>query len=480
MSVSAVSLEGQRLPEFPDREPWIAPGCDLGWVTDRLARLSEGPAPRWWWRAFWISLLGSALLVALLAYQISVGVGVWGNNRPVMWGWDIINFVWWIGIGHAGTLISAMLFLLRQRWRTAVHRAAEAMTIFAVLCAAIYPAVHVGRVWFDWWLLPLPNSYGPVWPQFRSPLMWDLFALGTYFIVSVLFCYTGLIPDLAVLRDRARTKLGQWVYGLLAMGWTGSARQWSHYQKAYLLLAGLSTALVVSVHSIVALNFAASQLPGWHTTLFPPYFVVGAIVSGLGMVLTLLILLRRLAELDDVITLRHIDCLGKLTLAMCSLLGYAYGTELFMAWYSGNPFERFAVLHRATGPCAGAYWGMIGCCLVVPQLLWWPKVRRNPAMVWVIALLINVGMWLERYVIVVGVLERDFLPPNWSAYWPTWADVGTYVGTFGLFMTCFLLFMRFLPLVPIFEVKTTLPQADPQQPQGSPKLGGQTQCTPGT
>lgn len=462
MTLPTAQLSPQNGGGLPEAEPLVAPDKDWGWLTDQMVRLAQGPAPRWWKAALAVGLAGVGLLVAMLAYQISVGVGVWGNNRPVMWGWDVINFVWWIGLGHAGTLISAILFLLRQQWRASIHRAAEAMTIFAVVCAALYPAVHVGRVWFDWWLLPLPNAYGPVWPQFRSPLMWDLFALGTYFTVSVLFCYTGLIPDLALMRDQARTRLGQWVYGLLALGWTGSARQWHHYQKAYLVLAGLSTALVVSVHSIVALNFAATQLPGWHSTLFPPYFVVGAIFSGFGMVLTLLIPLRRLCRLEEVITLRHLDCMAKVTLAASLVLAYAYGTEAFMAWYGGNPYERYAVLQRAVGPMAWAYWTMIGCNVVAPQLFWCRRVRRRPAVVFGIGLLINVGMWLERFVVIVGSLERDFLPANWSGYRPTWADVCTYAGTLGLFLTCFLLFMRFLPLIPIFEVKSILPQADPR------------------
>lgn len=471
MAATPIQLGSQNGCNQRDAEPLVAPDKDLGWLTDQMARLAQGPGPRWWKVGLAVGLAGVGLLVAMLAYQISVGVGVWGNNRPVMWGWDVINFVWWIGLGHAGTLISAILLLLRQRWRASVHRAAEAMTMFAVVCAALYPVVHVGRVWFDWWLLPLPNPYGPVWPQFRSPLMWDLFALGTYFTVSVVFCYTGLIPDLALMRDRARTKLGQWAYGLVALGWTGSARQWNHYQKAYLILAGLSTALVVSVHSVVALNFAASQLPGWHSTLFPPYFVVGAIFSGFGMVLVLLIPLRRWCRLEDVITPRHIDCMGQVTLAASLVLAYAYGTEAFAAWYGGNPYERDAVLQRAVGPLAWAYWAMIGCNVVVPQLFWWRRLRRCPAVVFGVALLINVGMWLERFVIIVGSLERDFLPANWSVYRPTWVDVGTYAGTLGLFLTCFLLFMRFLPLIPIFEVKSILQQAGLHRP---PAAAGST------
>jgi molybdopterin-containing oxidoreductase family membrane subunit len=417
------------------------------------------------------SVCALLFLLAMLAYQISTGVGVWGNAHPVMWGWDIINFVWWIGIGHAGTLISAILFLLRQRWRTAVNRAAEAMTIFAVMCAGIYPALHVGRVWWDWWLFPIPNA-NVIWPQFRSPLMWDVFAVSTYFTVSLLFWYVGLVPDLAVMRDRAKTRIRQFGYGLFALGWTGSNRHWSNYEKAYLILAGLSTPLVLSVHSIVSLDFAVSQLPGWHTTIFPPYFVAGAIFSGFGMVLTLLIPLRKVCRLEDVITLRHIDVMCKVTLATGSIVGYAYGMEFFIAWYSGSPYERFAFINRALGPYAWGYWTMILCNVVVPQLFWFRRIRRQLVVVWILSILVNVGMWFERFVIIVISLHREFLPANWSYYRPSWVDIMTFVGTFGLFCTMFLLFMRFLPMIAISEVKGVTPQADPHHPLGGAKTGG--------
>src|SRR6185369_7111422 len=363
--------------------------------------------------------------------------------------------------------------------------AAEAMTIFAVMCAGIYPALHVGRVWFDWWLFPIPNSQS-IWPQFRSPLMWDVFAVSTYFTVSVLFWYMGLIPDLAVFRDRATTKVKQFFYGLGALGWTGSNRHWSNYEKAYLILAGLSTPLVLSVHSIVSLDFAVSQLPGWHTTIFPPYFVAGAIFSGFGMVLTLLIPLRKLLKLEDIITMRHIDVMCKVTLATGSIVGYAYGMELFIAWYSGNPNERFVFLenraadpfiiskifHCKPAPYWWAYWSMITCNVFVPQLFWFKKIRSSILVVFVMSILVNIGMWFERFVIVVTSLHRDFLPSNWDYFKPTWVDICTYLGTFGLFFTMFLLFIRFLPLIAIAEVKGVTPQADPHHPAGGAKPGG--------
>ena len=459
------------LPEVPpelQRVPLVANNHSFGWISDRVAAISEAKAPLWWWALFIPAFLCLCLLMFMLSYQISTGVGVWGNMHPVMWGWDIINFVWWIGIGHAGTLISAILFLLRQRWRTAVNRAAEAMTIFAVMCAGIYPALHVGRVWYDWWLFPIPNS-NSIWPQFRSPLMWDVFAVSTYFTVSVLFWYMGLIPDLAVMRDRAKTRIRQFLYGIGALGWTGSNRHWSNYEKAYLILAGLSTPLVLSVHSIVSLDFAVSQLPGWHTTIFPPYFVAGAIFSGFGMVLTLLIPLRSIFKLQDIITMRHIDVMCKVTLATGSIVGYAYGIEFFIAWYSGSPFERFAFINRAIGPYWWGYWTMISCNVIFPQLFWFKWFRQNLVVVFILSIVVNIGMWFERFVIIVISLHRDFLPANWGYYRPSPVDICTFIGTFGLFFTCFLLFIRFLPMIAISEVKGVTPQADPHHPAGGAK-----------
>ncbi len=458
-------------PRELEREPLVSNNRSLGWLSDRISGIVEGETPAWWWVAFGISVPTALLCFLMIGYLIATGVGVWGVNHPVAWGWAIVNFVWWIGIGHAGTLISAILFLLRQRWRTSINRAAEAMTIFAVMCAGIFPAIHVGRIWFAWWLFPLPNANGPVWPQFRSPLLWDVFAVSTYFTVSLLFWYMGLIPDLATIRDRAKTATRKFFYGLFSLGWTGSNRHWSHYEKAYLLLAGLSTPLVLSVHSIVSFDFAVSQLPGWHTTIFPPYFVAGAIFSGFGMVLTLLIPLRTLLKLEDVITVRHIELMGKVTLATGSIVGYAYGMEVFIAWYGGNPYEAYAFKNRAFGTYWWAYWIMISCNVLVPQFFWFKKIRTNMVWVFILSIFVNIGMWFERFVIVVTSLHRDFIPASWGHYTPTAVDVLTYIGTLGFFMSLFLLFVRFLPLVAISEVKGVTPQANPHHPLGNAKGG---------
>lgn len=476
MAANVVPIHGPHgaqvtIPEVPadlQRIPLVENQRGFGWISNRVSSLTEGKAPKWWWALFIPSLLLLCMLLFMLAYQISTGVGVWGNQHPVMWAWDIVNFVWWIGIGHAGTLISAILFLLRQKWRTAVNRAAEAMTIFAVMCAGIYPALHVGRAWYDWWLFPIPNT-NSIWPQFRSPLMWDVFAVSTYFTVSVLFWYMGLVPDLAVLRDRSTTKVRQFLYGLFALGWRGSNRHWSNYEKAYLLLAGLSTPLVLSVHSIVSLDFAVSQLPGWHTTIFPPYFVAGAVFSGFGMVLTLLIPLRSIFKLQEIITMRHIDIMCKVTLATGSIVGYAYAMEFFIAWYSGSPSERFHFINRALGPYWWGWMFMVGCNVLVPQVFWFKRLRQNLVFVFIISILVNVGMWFERFVIIIIGLHRDFLPSNWGYYTPSWVDICTFIGTFGLFLTMFLLFIRWLPMIAISEVKGIIPQADPHHPLGGAK-----------
>ena len=471
MAEVATQLKVPAPPPELARIPLVQNNRSFGWISDQVYAITEGKAPKWWWAAFIPSVCLLGLLGTMLIYQISTGVGVWGNHHPTMWGWDIINFVWWIGIGHAGTLISAILFLLRQKWRTAVNRASEAMTIFAVMCAGIYPAMHVGRVWFDWWLFPIPTYQG-LWPQFRSPLMWDVFAVSTYFTVSVLFWFVGLVPDLATMRDRAKNKIKQFVYGFFALGWTGSNRHWSNYEKAYLILAGLSTPLVLSVHSIVSLDFAVSQLPGWHTTIFPPYFVAGAVFSGFGMVLTLLIPLRSMCHLEDIITMRHIDVMCKVTLATGSIVGYAYGMEFFIAWYSGSPFERFAFINRAMGPYWWGYWLMVGCNVIVPQLFWFKKIRHSLVVVFILSIFVNIGMWFERFVIVVISLHRDFLPANWDYFKPTWVDICTFLGTFGLFFTMFLLFMRFLPMIAVSEVKGVTPQSDPHHPLAGGKIKG--------
>ena len=465
------SVEIAPPPREIEREPLVLNNRSLAWISDQIAGIIEGKTPRWWWVMMACSLPLMLMCFAMIGYLISTGVGVWGLNHPIAWGWAIVNFVFWIGIGHAGTLISAVLFLLRQKWRTSINRAAEAMTIFAVMCAGIFPGIHVGRIWFAWWLFPLPNANGPIWPQFRSPLLWDVFAVSTYFTVSFLFWYMGLIPDLATIRDRCKGFIRKFAYGLFSLGWTGSNRHWSNYEKAYLLLAGLSTPLVLSVHSIVSFDFAVSQLPGWHTTIFPPYFVAGAIFSGFGMVLTLMIPLRSIFKLEDLLTIRHIELMCKVTLATGTIVGYAYGMEFFIAWYGGNPYEAYAFQNRAFGPYWWAYWIMISCNVITPQFFWFKKLRTNVVVVWVLSIFVNIGMWFERFVIVVTSLHRDYLPANWGYYSPTKVDVLTFIGTFGLFMVLFLLFIRFLSLIAISEVKGVTNQADPHHPLGGAKGG---------
>ncbi|MCG8528688.1 MAG: polysulfide reductase NrfD [Opitutales bacterium] len=446
--------------DMPRRE-LVENNRDYNWITEKICGIVEDKTPTWWWVCISIAGLVATYTLAGLVYLVSTGVGVWGLNNPVNWGWAIVNFVFWIGIGHAGTLISAILCLLKQRWRTSINRTAEAMTIFAVVCAGIFPLFHVGRVWFAWWLFPLPNANG-IWPNFRSPLEWDVFAVSTYFTVSALFWYMGMIPDLGLLRDRAKSLWRKYFYGALAMGWRNSARHWKNYEMAYLTLAGLSTPLVLSVHTIVSFDFAASILPGWHTTIFPPYFVAGAIFSGFGMVLTLMLPLRSVFKLHDLITQYHIDCMCKITLATGSMVGYAYAMEFFIAWYGANSFEAFAFINRAGGQYWWAYWIMISCNVITPQLFWFKWVRENTTLVWVMSLFVNVGMWFERFVITVTSLANDFLPSSWGYYSPTIVDIYTYIGTFGLFSFLFLLFLRFLPLIAIAEIKAlALPQADP-------------------
>ena len=458
-------------PKELEREPLVLNNRPPSWITNQVVGIIEGKTPRWWWVTFIISALVMLLCPIYIGYLITTGVGVWGLNSPIAWGWAIVNFVFWIGIGHAGTLISAVLFLLRQKWRTSINRAAEAMTIFAVMCAGIFPGIHVGRIWYAWWLFPLPNSNGPIWPQFRSPLLWDVFAVSTYFTVSFLFWYMGLIPDLATIRDRCKNFFSKFFYGLFSLGWTGSNRHWRNYEKAYLLLAGLSTPLVLSVHSIVSFDFAVSQVPGWHTTIFPPYFVAGAIFSGFGMVLTLMIPLRSIFKLHDLLTVRHVELMCKVTLATGTIVGYAYGMEFFIAWYGGNPYEAYCFQNRAFGPYWWAYWIMITCNVITPQFFWVKKWRTNVVFVWILSIFVNIGMWFERFVIVVSSLHRDYIPANWSYYSPTKVDVLTFVGTFGLFMVLFLLFIRFLPLIAISEVKGVTNYADPHHPQGGAKGG---------
>jgi molybdopterin-containing oxidoreductase family membrane subunit len=430
------------------------------WVTEKVCGIVEQPTPLWWKVTFAMALFVASFTGVGLFYLVSTGTGTWGLRAPVGWGWAIVNFVFWVGIGHAGTLISAILCLLRQKWRTSINRAAEAMTIFAVMCAGIFPLFHVGRVWFAWWLFPLPNQ-NAIWPQFRSPLEWDVFAVSTYFTVSTLFWYMGMVPDLGAIRDRAKTWWRKAFYSVLALGWRGGNRQWSNFEMAYLLLAGLSTPLVLSVHTIVSFDFAVSNVPGWHTTIFPPYFVAGAIFSGFAMVLTLMLPLRAIYRLHDVINQYHIDNMCKIILATGSMVGYAYATEFFIAAYSGNPYEKFAFINRAFGQYAWAYWIMVSCNVITPQLFWFKKVRENHSLVWIICLFVNVGMWFERFVITVTSLANDYLPSSWGYYSPTIVDIFTFFGTFGFFSVLFLLFVRFLPLLPMAEVKMVSPHANP-------------------
>jgi molybdopterin-containing oxidoreductase family membrane subunit len=429
-------------------------------VSEAVSGIVERKTPRAWVLLFGLAASVLLILVGSLTDLVGKGIGEWGVNHPVGWAWDITGFVFWIGIGHAGTLISAILFLFRQKWRTSINRAAEAMTLFAVAAALIYPAFHVGRVWFAYWLFPIPNQMS-AWPNFRSPLLWDVFAVSTYGTVSLLFWYLGLVPDLATLRDRASTRARQIVYGVLALGWRGSHRHWLHYERAYLILAGVSTPLVISVHTIVSFDFATSVIPGWHTTIFPPYFVAGAVFSGFAMVVTLMVICRKAFGLQHIITIRHLENMNKVILATGSIVGYAYAIEFFIAWYSGNPYERFTFINRAFGPYAWAYWTMVSCNVIVPQLFWWKKIRTSVPLMFVLSIFVNIGMWFERFVIIVTSLHRDFLPSSWGYFRPRLVDVTTFAGTFGLFFTLFLLFIRFLPMVAVSEVKGVLPQADP-------------------
>jgi len=424
-------------------------------VTREIAAPLERRATAKWWIAFAIAASLLTLGAVLVGLTVARGIGLWGLNKTVGWGFAITNFVFWVGIGHAGTLISAILLLFRQRWRTSIARAAEAMTIFAVMCAGLFPLIHMGRPWLAFWVMPYPNTRGPLWVNFRSALLWDVFAISTYFLVSFLFWYVGLIPDFATLRDR----MSGWrkrLYGWLSWGWDGSAVSWQRYEKVSLLLAGLATPLVVSVHTIVSFDFATSLIPGWHTTIFPPYFVTGAVFSGFAMVLTLLIVTRHVLHLERYITAKHLDTMAKVLLTTGLIVGFAYATETFLAWYSGNPYEQFTFANRAFGPYAFGYWLMVSCNVVVPQVFWFERARRNVPLLFVASIFVNIGMWLERFNIVVISLSRDFLPSSWSHYVPSLVEVGIFAGSFGLFFTCYLLFVRIAPVVSFHEVKTTL------------------------
>jgi molybdopterin-containing oxidoreductase family membrane subunit len=450
MSVTTRSL--RQLDPLEDASVLVGAPDDRA-VNEDLFRPVWERTRRGWLALLGISAVFASLLFSAAGYTIATGIGVWGNNIPVAWAYDITNFVWWIGIGHAGTLISAILLLFQQKWRTSINRFAEAMTLFAVMQAGLFPLLHLGRPWFFWWLFPYPSTLG-VWPQFKSPLMWDVFAVSTYFTVSLLFWYVGLLPDLAALRDSSRSKTARIAYGIFALGWRGSAKAWRHYRIAYLLLAGLSTPLVLSVHTIVSFDFAVSQLPGWHTTIFPPYFVAGAIFSGFAMVLTLMIPARKVFGLEHVITQRHLDNMAKVMLATGLMVSYGYAMEHFMAWYSGNPYEAHLFFEtRQRGFYAPIYWLMMFCNVLVPQILWWKKARYSVATLWVVSILVNVGMWTERFNIIVTSLHQDFLPSSWANYLPTWVDWSIFTGTLGFFGFLFLLFLRFIPSVAASEVK---------------------------
>lgn len=439
------------------RSPLVLGNKTLKDVTDDICAPVERFPSKGWMGMF----LGAKTLllfyIGILAAVVGVGIGLLGVNSPVFWGTMIVTFVFWIGIGHAGTLISAVLFLFRQKWRTSVARTAEAMTVFAVMTAGLFPLLHTGRPWLDYWLFPYPNQRGPLWVNFRSPLLWDVFAVSTYATVSIVFWYIGLIPDFATIKDRAKNKLRRTVYGALSLGWRGTAKNWSHYEMVYLLLAGLSTPLVLSVHTIVSFDFAVSNLPGWHTTIFPPYFVAGAIFSGFAMVVTLMTLVRiGFPEFKNYVTLDHMEVMNKIIMTTGMLVGYAYASEFFIAWYSGNQYERFVFINRAFGPYGWSYWIMVSCNTIFPQLFWFRRFRRSIPVMFVVSLLVNVGMWFERFVITVTSLHRDFLPSSWGMYAWSWFDTGVLVGSFGMFLTLFLLYLRLFPAISIAEVKPVL------------------------
>ena len=430
----------------------VVPGETSSTITAKISGIALSPPPRLWAEGFFVAFAGVLTLCASIGWLFLRGVGIWGINIPIAWGFAIVNFVWWIGIGHAGTFISAILYLLHQHWRTSINRFTEAMTLFAVACAGVFPLLHLGRPQYFYWLLPYPDTMG-LWPQFRSPLVWDVFAVSTYATVSLLFWYVGMLPDLATLRDRATSRGRQWVYGILSLGWRGDARHWLHYEKLYVLLAGLATPLVVSVHSVVGLDFAIAILPGWHSTIFPPYFVAGAIFSGFAMVLTLVIPLRKAYRLEAYITGRHLELMAKVLMATGWMVAYGYFAEFFNAWRSGDIFERYIAVNRLVGPYAPEFWALVSCNILAPQVLWWRRLRCNLWVLFGVALAVNTGMWLERFVIVVTSLHRDFLSSSWGMYHPTFWDWSTFMGTIGLFLTLMLLFVRFLPVIAMAEMR---------------------------
>lgn len=438
------------------RKPLVTGGKTYTDVTNDICRPIENKPTSSWWLGFIVAFVCLMILVLTLGWTTWEGIGTWGVNKTVMWGWDITNFVFWVGIGHAGTLISAILLLFRQKWRMSINRSAEAMTIFAVICAAVFPLFHMGRVWLGYWPLPLPNAFGSLWVNFNSPLLWDVFAISTYFSVSLVFWYLGLIPDIATVRDRAKSKARKFWYGFFAMGWNGSAKSWARYEVVALILAGISTPLVLSVHTIVSFDFATSVIPGWHTTIFPPYFVAGAIFSGFGMVLTLLLIARKVMNYENYITSEHLEAMTKVILLTGSIVGLAYITEFVIAGYSGYEYEQYAFKNRMFGPYWWAYWTMMTCNLIAPQVFWFKWARTTPWFIFIISIIVNIGMWFERFVIIVTSLHRDFLPSSWVMYKPTFIEVGIFVGTLGLFFTCFFLFAKFLPVINMAEVKSII------------------------
>jgi Ni/Fe-hydrogenase subunit HybB-like protein len=438
------------------RKPLIIGNKSYKDVTDDIIRPVQGKANKYWWIVFTLASITFTWGIICLCYTIGTGIGVWGSNNGVDWAWDITNFVWWIGIGHAGTLISAVLLLFRQKWRMAINRSAEAMTIFAVMCAAIFVTMHTGRPWLDYWLFPLPNQFGSLWINFNSPLVWDVFAVSTYFSVSLVFWYTGLIPDFATIRDRMTKPLAKKIYKLLSFGWSGRSKDWSRFEEVALVLAGLSTPLVFSVHSIVSTDFATAVLPGWHATIFPPYFVAGAVFSGFAMVQTLILIMRKVFSLESYITLKHIEYMNIVIIITGSLVGVAYLTELFLSWYAGVEYEQYAFINRATGPYWWAYALMMTCNVVSPQLFWFKKIRTSLIATFILSIVVNIGMWFERFVIIVPTLCRTYLPSTWNMYHPTFVDIGVFTGTIGMFFTFFLLFARFFPVIAQSELKSIL------------------------
>ena len=438
------------------REPLILGDKSYHQITEDVCAPVEGKANKYWYIVFALSIIVALWGVGCILYTIGRGIGVWGLNTTVDWAWDITNFVWWVGIGHAGTLISAVLLLFRQKWRMAINRSAEAMTIFAVMMAALFPGIHMGRIWMAYWVFPLPNTFGSLWVNFNSPLLWDVFAISTYFSVSLVFWYIGLIPDFATIRDRAVKPVSKMAYSVLSFGWTGNAKAWIRFEEVSLVLAGLATPLVFSVHSIVSMDFATSVIPGWHTTIFPPYFVAGAIFSGFAMVQTLLLIASKVLSLESYITIKHCEYMNIVIVITGSMVGVAYLSELFISWYSGVEYEGYAFLNRATGPYWWAYWSMMTCNVITPQLFWFKKIRRSLIASFILSIFVNIGMWFERFVIIVTSLHRDFLPSNWGMFHPTFVDIGIFLGTIGIFFTLFLLFSRFFPVLALNELKSIL------------------------